>query len=151
LKLFGGPPPEAPHPYAIDPAVRPAKRAAVAASYERRAPRSRLPIMIIGILAGAVLGVVLLSDDPGKLTAEPRKLLAEASGKTGYLNCVHVRLVGAAPLKKGDAGYSRDLDVDGDGTACEPILADGSEASTAKDTAEEKPAADPPKRKKKRS
>lgn len=36
-----------------------------------------------------------------------------------YANCTAVRAAGAAPLHTGDAGYSRKLDRDGDGVACE--------------------------------
>jgi hypothetical protein len=37
---------------------------------------------------------------------------------TAYANCDAVRKAGAAPLHKGDPGYSRALDRDGDGVAC---------------------------------
>ncbi|MGK5520779.1 excalibur calcium-binding domain-containing protein [Micromonospora sp. URMC 107] len=36
-----------------------------------------------------------------------------------YANCSEARAAGAAPLHRGDPGYSRKLDRDGDGTACE--------------------------------
>lgn len=36
-----------------------------------------------------------------------------------YENCTAVRAAGAAPIHAGDPGYSRDLDRDGDGVACE--------------------------------
>lgn len=36
-----------------------------------------------------------------------------------YKNCAAVRAAGAAPIRSGDAGYSTDLDRDGDGIACE--------------------------------
>ncbi|CAH1209610.1 hypothetical protein PAECIP111893_03074 [Paenibacillus plantiphilus] len=36
-----------------------------------------------------------------------------------YKNCTQVKAAGAAPLHKGDPGYSRKLDKDGDGVACE--------------------------------
>ncbi|MFF3565698.1 excalibur calcium-binding domain-containing protein [Streptomyces sp. NPDC002574] len=41
------------------------------------------------------------------------------SGATSYPNCAAARKAGAAPLHKGDPGYSRDLDRDGDGVACD--------------------------------
>lgn len=42
------------------------------------------------------------------------------TGKTTpYANCTEVREAGAAPLHRGDPGYSTRLDRDGDGTACE--------------------------------
>ncbi|WP_240941264.1 excalibur calcium-binding domain-containing protein [Paenibacillus sp. HB172176] len=36
-----------------------------------------------------------------------------------YANCAAVRAAGAAPLYRGDPGYSAKLDRDGDGIACE--------------------------------
>lgn len=36
-----------------------------------------------------------------------------------YRSCVEARDAGAAPLHRGDPGYSTRLDGDGDGTACE--------------------------------
>ena len=36
-----------------------------------------------------------------------------------YANCSEVRAAGAAPIHAGEPGYSRKLDRDGDGTACE--------------------------------
>lgn len=36
-----------------------------------------------------------------------------------YANCTEVRAAGAAPLRRGQAGYRPDLDSDGDGVACE--------------------------------
>jgi hypothetical protein len=38
---------------------------------------------------------------------------------TYYANCAAVRAAGAAPLRAGQPGYSRKLDRDGDGVACE--------------------------------
>jgi hypothetical protein len=36
-----------------------------------------------------------------------------------YANCAAVRAAGAAPIYRGDPGYSRKLDRDGDGVGCE--------------------------------
>ncbi|MEK5431217.1 excalibur calcium-binding domain-containing protein [Lysinibacillus sp. FSL R7-0073] len=36
-----------------------------------------------------------------------------------YKNCTQVRSAGAAPIRKGDPGYARHLDRDGDGIGCE--------------------------------
>lgn len=41
------------------------------------------------------------------------------SGASYYPNCAAARADGAAPIRKGDPGYSRKLDRDGDGVACE--------------------------------
>ncbi len=40
-------------------------------------------------------------------------------GNVYYANCAAVRAAGAAPIHKGDPGYSRKLDRDGDGVGCE--------------------------------
>lgn len=45
-------------------------------------------------------------------------LLLAGCGPT-YRNCAEARDAGVAPLHAGDPGYSRELDRDGDGTACE--------------------------------
>lgn len=42
-----------------------------------------------------------------------------ASGAIYYPNCAAARAAGAAPLYRGDPGYGRHLDRDGDGKACE--------------------------------
>lgn len=36
-----------------------------------------------------------------------------------YANCSAARAAGAAPVRRGDPGYGRHLDRDGDGVACE--------------------------------
>lgn len=36
-----------------------------------------------------------------------------------YASCAQARAAGAAPIMAGEAGYSRRLDRDGDGIACE--------------------------------
>ncbi|MFF5174778.1 excalibur calcium-binding domain-containing protein [Micromonospora sp. NPDC000089] len=40
-------------------------------------------------------------------------------GDVYYANCSAVRAAGAAPIHRGEPGYSRKLDRDGDGVACE--------------------------------
>ena len=45
--------------------------------------------------------------------------LPETGKTTPYANCTEVREAGAAPLHRGDPGYSTRLDRDRDGTACE--------------------------------
>lgn len=42
-----------------------------------------------------------------------------ASGDVHYENCTAAREAGAAPVRRGDPGYGRHLDRDGDGTGCE--------------------------------
>ena len=43
----------------------------------------------------------------------------EEDSNVYYENCDAVRAAGAAPIYTGDPGYSRKLDRDGDGVACE--------------------------------
>jgi hypothetical protein len=43
----------------------------------------------------------------------------ESTETVVYKNCTEVRQAGKAPLYRGDPGYSRKLDRDGDGVACE--------------------------------
>lgn len=40
-------------------------------------------------------------------------------GDRSFSSCAQARAAGAAPLRKGKPGYSRRLDRDGDGVACE--------------------------------
>ena len=42
-----------------------------------------------------------------------------ASGAVYYANCAAARSAGAAPVRRGDPGYARHLDCDGDGVGCE--------------------------------
>lgn len=50
---------------------------------------------------------------PTKTTDEPEPV------DVYYENCAAVRAAGAAPIRAGEPGYSRKLDRDGDGVACE--------------------------------
>lgn len=50
------------------------------------------------------------------LEEQPRK---DSLAEVYYENCTAVRQAGAAPLKEGDPGYSKRLDRDNDGIACE--------------------------------
>lgn len=43
----------------------------------------------------------------------------QSSSVVTYKNCTAARNAGVAPLYKGDPGYSKKLDRDGDGVACE--------------------------------
>ena len=50
---------------------------------------------------------------------EPAPEAAPVPGGTAYPNCAAVRAAGAAPLHRGDPGWSDAMDGDGDGVACE--------------------------------
>ncbi len=57
-----------------------------------------------------------------RIRKEREAKLAEEEAKQQYVyfgNCTDVRNAGAAPIYAGDPGYSRTLDRDGDGVACE--------------------------------
>jgi len=45
--------------------------------------------------------------------------LTNGPGVTPFGNCAQARAAGAAPVRRGDPGYSRRLDRDGDGIGCE--------------------------------
>lgn len=52
--------------------------------------------------------------------AEPQRFASSArSGSAYYANCSAVRAAGAAPIRRGEPGYARKLDRDGDGVGCE--------------------------------
>ncbi|MEU7073495.1 excalibur calcium-binding domain-containing protein [Streptomyces narbonensis] len=50
---------------------------------------------------------------------EPTQTTEDAPAPVSYSNCSEVRAAGAAPIYAGQPGYSRRLDRDGDGVACE--------------------------------
>lgn len=56
---------------------------------------------------------------PKKKAKQPAAAKKPAGKNVTYKNCTAVREAGAAPLYKGDPGYSTKLDRDGDGVACE--------------------------------
>ncbi|WP_322973046.1 excalibur calcium-binding domain-containing protein [Gordonia pseudamarae] len=57
------------------------------------------------------------------MTEAPTTTAAPTTGDGGgsvrYSSCAQVRAAGKAPIHAGDPGYSRTLDRDGDGVACE--------------------------------
>ncbi|WP_404339982.1 excalibur calcium-binding domain-containing protein [Sphingomonas sp. MMS12-HWE2-04] len=64
------------------------------------------------------------SGDPRKSRkAKPRRIssaqISRVATDSYYPNCATARSAGAAPIKRGDPGYSGQLDRDGDGIACE--------------------------------
>lgn len=50
---------------------------------------------------------------------QPQQAFVTQPQQGGYRNCGEARAAGAAPLHRGDPGYSPRLDRDGDGLACE--------------------------------
>lgn len=51
-------------------------------------------------------------------TVEPRSTVVPTTA-VFYKSCAEVRAAGKAPLHRGEPGYSRALDGNGDGVACE--------------------------------
>ena len=51
----------------------------------------------------------------------PARALSAVSSvsRREFANCAQARAAGAAPVRRGDPGYGRHLDRDGDGVACE--------------------------------
>jgi hypothetical protein len=75
-------------------------------------------------LPGGTVAAVARSIPPSSATPAPRPAPAPvpppaAAPAVSYANCAAVRAAGAAPLHRGEAGYSSKLDRDGDGVACE--------------------------------
>jgi hypothetical protein len=52
-------------------------------------------------------------------TSRPAESHRPVARAFSYSNCDQARADGVAPLRKGQAGYARKLDRDGDGVACE--------------------------------
>ena len=50
----------------------------------------------------------------------PRATTQAGRGRSGvFVNCAAARAAGAAPVRRGEPGYGRHLDRDGDGIGCE--------------------------------
>lgn len=52
-------------------------------------------------------------------TVPKQRLRGGDSDSTYYANCTAARAAGAAPVRRGEPGYGRHLDRDGDGIGCE--------------------------------
>ncbi len=50
---------------------------------------------------------------------QSKDILKSASVIWPYRNCAEARAAGAAPIYRGQPGYRKGLDRDGDGVACE--------------------------------
>lgn len=48
-----------------------------------------------------------------------RPMTLRSSAGRAFINCSAARAAGAAPVRRGDAGYAAHLDRDGDGVGCE--------------------------------
>jgi hypothetical protein len=68
---------------------------------------------------GARVKFVITFGELNEKKEEKTRSAATGDGEVHYASCSEVRAAGAAPLRKGDPGYSTRLDRDGDGIACE--------------------------------
>ncbi|PPH96304.1 hypothetical protein C5C95_14335 [Rathayibacter sp. AY1B7] len=69
--------------------------------------------------AAAPVAVAEVAPAAAPAAAAPAAASTGGAGAAFYANCDAVRAAGAAPIRTGDAGYSRKLDRDGDGVGCE--------------------------------
>lgn len=56
---------------------------------------------------------------PGQSAPPAERPPRLSGGGLYYANCSAARAAGAAPVRRGDPGYARHLDRDGDGVGCE--------------------------------
>jgi len=54
-----------------------------------------------------------------KATSQKEPAQKDNKRAVHYKNCAEARKAGVTPLRRGDPGYGRHLDPDGDGVACE--------------------------------
>lgn len=91
-------------------------------------PLSPFLVFVPGIIIGGIIGLMATIDDPAMLKSLPAELVDQARVKAGlpggYIDCAQVRALGKGPLRRGQPGYVRRLDEDGDGVACEPYFSE---------------------------
>ena len=93
-------------------------------------------ILVIGGVAALLAPAASTSAHPGGLNSEgchnnrrtgdyhchrgARANNQPQRGRSGvFVNCAAARAAGAAPVRRGESGYGRHLDRDGDGIGCE--------------------------------
>lgn len=54
-----------------------------------------------------------------QVSAPGQRLTGDQDDTVQFANCSAARAAGAAPVRRGDPGYARHLDRDGDGVGCE--------------------------------
>ena len=80
------------------------------------------PSTIAPLAARGAVGTVPTTKPPvtaPRVTVPPTTVTSPGGSGAYYANCTAARAAGAAPLRRGDAGYRSALDRDGDGVACE--------------------------------
>lgn len=71
-------------------------------------------------LLAATNQTALAAAEPAPKLAHEKHAARKPSADPGtYATCREARAAGAAPIRRGDPGYSAKLDRDGDGVACE--------------------------------
>ncbi len=72
------------------------------------------------MLAGCPTGPSNSAVEPLPTTTPPTTATAApTAGPVTFQNCAEAEAAGAAPINRGEPGYSSKLDRDGDGVACE--------------------------------
>ena len=86
------------------------------------------PLAIGVVLTALLIGHIADAEAKRRRTSIARSAVSRSYGATSprtsahnsyYANCSVARAAGAAPVRRGDPGYSRRLDRDGDGVGCE--------------------------------
>lgn len=77
-------------------------------------------ILIAAAIFGTVAGLLLAASDRIFLTPEQIAQRDEVERSVYYPGCDEVRMLGKAPLYRGQPGYRPGMDGDNDGIACEP-------------------------------
>ncbi|HEX8402254.1 MAG TPA: excalibur calcium-binding domain-containing protein [Allosphingosinicella sp.] len=79
-----------------------------------------LSVAAVGSLAVPIEAAEARSRKKSSSKASKRSGSRAAAYSGGsFRSCAQARAAGAAPVRSGDAGYSRRIDRDGDGVACE--------------------------------
>jgi hypothetical protein len=89
----------------------------------------RTPLVTAALCAALIFATVDAGADPQSSSKSKPDMRSMMTGKADsnykskqavhYKDCAAVRRAGKAPLKRGDPGYGRHLDPDGDGVACQ--------------------------------
>jgi hypothetical protein len=78
----------------------------------------KLAPVAFGIVIGA--GCFFLVDRTIEQSFTRQRIAATIAPVSYFRNCDEARAAGVVPLRRGEPGYNRRLDADGDGVACEP-------------------------------
>lgn len=108
--------------WAACPAPVPARVAAPPAAVPRVAAPPATTSTTAPLAVRGAVGIVPPTKPPAtvpRVTTPPATVTSPGAGGAYYANCTAARAAGAAPLRRGDAGYRSALDRDSDGVACE--------------------------------